>query len=224
MPMDYDRERWHAYYTEKRIVHQWFQVDLLKDLEVRNVLEIGPYFGLVSAILANAGYQVTTLDIASEPPEPGVIRHICADLREVRPEQMAGHDAIICCETLEHIPWQEISEVLSRIAASAVPWLIVSVPYAAFQLGFAVYLNRYVWRKQSFFKKLRFLSAFPPPPDDAWEHHKWEVGYKGCSVPQLRSLLTGAGYEIIRQEFTSGCRSIFFVCRNRQSSDIRTER
>ena len=223
MPNENSRGRWHAYYTEKRIVHQWFQVDLLRDLEVRKVLEVGPYFGLVSAMLANAGYEVTTLDIASEPPEPGVTRHICGDIRKVRPEQMAGHDAIICCETLEHIPWEDVGAVLSRIAASAVPWLIISVPYEAFQLGFTLYLNRHVWRRRSFLKKLRFLSEFPVPPDDSWEHHKWEVGFKGYSVARLRDLLTDAGYEILRQEFTSGCRSVFFLCRNLQSGNSRND-
>ena len=104
--------------------------------------------------------------------------------------------------------------MLSRFAASAVPWLIVSVPYEAFQVGFSLYLNRYVWRKQSCLKKLRFLSAFRAPPDDDWEHHKWEIGYKGYSVPVLRNKVTGAGYEIVRQDFTAGCRSIFLLCRN----------
>ncbi len=53
----------------------------------------------------------------------------------------------------------------------------------------------------------------------AWEHHKWEVGYKGCSVPVFRDMLTGAGYEILHQDFTSGCRSISLVCRNLQPID-----
>ena len=218
MPAENGRRHWHAYYTEKRIVHQWFQVHLLKDLDARKVLEVGPYFGLVSAMLVNAGYEVTTLDIAPGPPRPGVARHICADIRDARPEELAGHDAIICCETLEHIPWDKVSDVLSRFEASAVPWLIVSVPYAAFQLGFSLYLNRYAWRKQSFFKKFRFLSAFPAGPDDDWEPHKWEVGYKGYDVPRFRDMVTGAGYQILRQDFTSGCRSIFLLCRNRQVS------
>lgn len=222
MPAENDRRLWHAYYTEKRIVHQWFQVDSLKDLDVRKVLEIGPYFGLVTAMLANAGYEVTSLDITSAPPQPNVARHISADIRDVRPEQLAGHDAILCCETLEHIPWDDVGDVVARFAASAVPWLLVSVPYEAFQFGFTLYLNRYVWRKQSFLKKLRFLSPFRPPPDDAWEHHKWEIGYKGYGVQGLREKITGAGYEIVRQDFTTGCRSIFLLCRNRRSDDSET--
>ncbi len=218
MPTKDSRRRWHAYYTEKRIVHQWFQVDLMKELDVQRVLEVGPYFGLVSAMLANAGYEVTTLDITPEPPGPGVARHIRADIRKVRPEQLAGHDVILCCETLEHIPWIEAGQTLSRFAASAVPWLIVSVPYQGFQFGFSLYLNRYLWRKQSFFKKFRFFSEFraefPAPADDDWEPDKWEIGYRGYSVARLRDMVSGAGYEIVRQDFTAGCRSIFLVARN----------
>ncbi|MSP67281.1 MAG: hypothetical protein EXQ96_04110 [Alphaproteobacteria bacterium] len=46
---------WHAYYTEKRIVHQWLQVRLLRDLPVQSVIEIGPHLGVVTALLASAG-------------------------------------------------------------------------------------------------------------------------------------------------------------------------
>lgn len=213
------RQRWHAYYTEKRIVHQWFQVDLLKNLEVQKVLEVGPHYGLVSAMLVNAGYEVTTLDISPDPLRPGVAGHVAADVRDVQVEQLAGHDAIICCETLEHIPWEDVGGVVACFSASGVPWLIVSVPYSAFQFGFSLYFNRYIWRKQSFLKKLHFLSSFPTPTNDGWEDHKWEIGFKGYTVPRLRELLTESGYEILRQDFTSGCRSIFLVCRNRQSGE-----
>ena len=217
-----DRRRWHAYYTEKRIVHQWFQVHLLKDLDVERVLEVGPHLGLVSAMLANVGYQVTTLDITTRSPGPGVARHIQADVREVRPELLAGHDVILCCETLEHIPWRDVGETLSRFSASGVPWLIVSVPYEGFQFGFSLYVNRYLWRKRTFLKKLRFLSEFPRRPEDDWEPHKWEIGYKGYSVRRWRDMVTGAGYDIVNQDFTSGCRSIFLVARNTSTAGTGT--
>ena len=65
------QKRWYQYYTEKRIVHQWFQLHLLEGLVVETVLEVGPSLGLVTAMLANAGYRVTTLDIMSRPPMLG---------------------------------------------------------------------------------------------------------------------------------------------------------
>ena len=46
---------WHGHYSEKRIAHQWLQVALLQELPIRRVLEIGPYLGLVTAMMAGAG-------------------------------------------------------------------------------------------------------------------------------------------------------------------------
>ena len=60
-----ERERlaeWHRYYSAKRIGQQWTQVHLLRDLPVQTVLEVGPYMGLATALMDNAGYDVTTLD------------------------------------------------------------------------------------------------------------------------------------------------------------------
>ena len=119
------RTAWHRYYSEKRITHQWLQVDLLKSLSVQSVLEVGPYLGLVTAMAASAGYDVTTLDVESHSQGIGSERHIQANVREVAPEQIQGFDAILCCETLEHIPWEKIDAVLRRLADAGAPWLIV---------------------------------------------------------------------------------------------------
>ena len=80
------RTAWHGYYSEKRITHQWLQVALLQELPVRSVLEIGPYLGLVTAMLASAGYNVTTLDIEAQSQGIGSKQHIQADIRDVDPE------------------------------------------------------------------------------------------------------------------------------------------
>ena len=213
-----DRRRWHAYYDEQRVRHQWFQAQLLKDLDVHRVLGIGPHFGLTGAMLANAGYQVSALETACSAPEAGATAQGPPDVTELRPEALAGHDAIFCCETLQHIPWSGVGRVLTCFAASKVPWLIVTVPYAAFQMGFSFYLNRFVCRRGGFFEMFRFLSTFRRPlDDDGWAPHKWEVGYKDYSLPRFKSLVTDAGYEVFRQDFTAGCRSVFLLCRNRQA-------
>ncbi len=59
----------------------------------------------------------------------------------------------------------------------------------------------------------------PAPEDDDWEPHKWEIGYRGYSVTRLRDMVSAAGYEIVRQDFTSGCRSIFLVARNARAAE-----
>ncbi|MBT6442061.1 MAG: hypothetical protein HOK61_06515 [Alphaproteobacteria bacterium] len=215
------RARWHTYYSEKRIVHQWRQVDLLKGLPVNRVLEVGPYLGLVTAMFASAGYQVTTLDMEAASQGIGASAHIQADITAVPPEQLAGHDVAVCCEILEHIDWNQVDGALERLIASGIPWLILSVPYEGFQFGFSLYLNRFEVRLASFLRKLRFLKTFKIKGDSSdWEPHKWEIGYRGYPLKALRRKVEAAGYSIEQQTFTSGCRSVFLVCRNRAAQAL----
>src|SRR4051812_43624523 len=109
MPFDagnsFSREDWSRYYTRKRILHQWTQVDLLNTVPCRRVLEIGPAMGLVTAMLSNAGYEVETLDIGPRAFAYPDIRHRQRDLREIGGSEIEGFDAVLCCETLEHVEW-----------------------------------------------------------------------------------------------------------------------
>ncbi len=203
---------WHAYYSEKRIVHQWLQVELLRTLPVAQVLEIGPYFGLVTAILSNAGYRVATLDIEGDGPRHGALRHIRADVRHLDPASLHGFDAILCCETLEHLPFADIPGVLGAFHQTGAPFLVLSVPYDGPQLGFSLYLNPHQWPRLKFFRKVHFLRRFPKPRSDAWENHRWEIGYRDYPLRKLIRAVEAAGYRVLRREFTSGTRAVFVVC------------
>jgi SAM-dependent methyltransferase len=205
------RAGWHAYYSEKRIVHQWLQVELLRTLPVGRVLEIGPYLGLVTAMLTNAGYRVTTLDIAGDTPRDGAVGHVRADVRALDTAALGGFDAILCCETLEHLAFAEVPAVLRALHATGAPHLVLSVPYEGPQLGLSLQLNCYRPRL-SFYRKLHFVRRFPPPASDAWEHHRWEIGWRDYPLRRLTEAVEGAGYRIRRREFTSGTRAVFLVC------------
>lgn len=207
-------ERWHGYYTEKRIVHQWLQVHLLGKLPVKRVLEVGPYLGLVSAMLASAGYTVTTLDIGPDAPRLGPAAHIQADLTALDPARIRGHDVILCCETLEHLPWDAVGGVLAAFAESGTPYLVMSVPYEGAQIGWSFYFNGYTLRHRLFTRWLRFLQRFKIKPPADIDTHKWEVGYKGYGLAVLKAKVAASGWKPVDQRFTEGCRSVFLVCRN----------
>ncbi len=200
---------WHRYYSAKRIGQQWIQVNLLKDIPVRKVLEVGPYMGLVTAMLDNAGYEVTTLDVLprafERPPRP----HISVDLVGLEPTVIAGFDAILCCETLEHLPWEEVDGVLETFRDSGARYLIVSVPYEAFQIELSLYINRFMFRQRFALKKLRFLKSFTPQAEPYG--HIWEVGYRGRSLRAWESKLEAAGWRILLREFAHPTRSVFHV-------------
>jgi hypothetical protein len=207
-------QRWHAYYTEKRIVHQWFQVHLLAALPVRRVLEVGPYLGLVTAMLASAGYEVTTFDVTPNPPPPGAQGHIQGDLVALDAARIQGFDAILCCETLEHLPWDRVGGVLAALAASGNPYLVLSVPYEGAQIGWSFYANAHTLRHRLFTRWLRFHQRFRIASMTDIDAHKWEVGYKGYGLAALKAKLAASGWQPIARHFTDGCRSVFLVCRN----------
>ena len=204
------RSEWHQYYSEKRIGHQWMQVDMLAGLGVNRILEVGPYLGLVTAMLDNAGYDVTTLDLFPPPFQAPVRPNIEADLTKLKPERIEGFDAIMCCETLEHLPWTAAPEILSTFHASGARNLIVSVPYEGFQFAWSLYLNPFTWRQSLSLKKLRRFRAFEPD-DDPWGH-KWEIGYRGYSVGRWEAAIKASGWRVVKRQFSHPCRSVFHLC------------
>ena len=158
------------------------------------------------------------MDLADAPifPSPDVPR-IAGDIRDLDGGALATgeFDAILCCETLEHLPYGDVDGVLARLAATGVPYLVLSVPYMGSQLTVRLYANRYGAHKYTSLKKFMGFKRFRPPPADAgWEAHKWEVGYRDMPLGKFRALVE-RHYRISRTEFTAECRSVFFLCRNR---------
>jgi 2-polyprenyl-3-methyl-5-hydroxy-6-metoxy-1,4-benzoquinol methylase len=208
MKNSFTHREWNAYYSRKRIVQQWMQAHLLGMVGCRKVLEVGPAYGLVTSILVNAGYDVETLDIEPRAFAHPDTRHIERDVRELRPQEIEGYDAILCCETLEHLEFDQVGKILSTFRASGAKYLIVSVPYMAFQIALALYVNAHVFRQSFSLQKLRARRSFKPEPPGG---HQWEVGYKGYSLRRWEAQLTDAGWSIMRREFTERCRSVFHL-------------
>jgi hypothetical protein len=202
------KQEWSAYYSRKRIVHQWTQVDLLNTVDCQKVLEVGPALGLVTSLLVNLGYQVHTLDRAPRGFEYPDVPHLIKDIKDLRSEEIAEYDAIICCETLEHIEWDNVSAILATFRNSGAKYLIVSVPYMAFQLFLEVYVNSSTLRQYFSMKKLLWRKNFKA---EAPGGHQWEVGYKGYPLHRWEARLKDTGWSIVRREFTAHCRSVFHL-------------
>jgi hypothetical protein len=172
------------------------------------VLEIGPALGLVTSLLVNMGYEVTTLDKGARsfayPDVPHCEKDICA----LSPGEIAGHDAILCCETLEHIEWARVGPVLATFRESGARNLIVSVPYMAFQVFFEIYANSSTIRHYFSMKKFPGRKVFRPEPAGG---HQWEVGYRGYPLRLWEQRLADSGWSIVDRDFTEHCRSVFHL-------------
>ena len=201
---------WHAYHSHKRIGQQWMQLNLLDGLGDRRVLEVGPYLGFVTALLDNAGYDVTTLDLFPPPFRQPRRPFIEADLTTLQPATIAGFDAILCCETLEHLQWDQAGAALLVFHESGARHLIVSVPYEGPQVGLSFYANAFTARLAFSLKKFKLLRRFRPDADP-WGH-KWVLGYRGWPLRGWEEALRAAGWRILRREFIHPCRSVFHLC------------
>ena len=111
-------------------------------------------------MLANAGFSTTTLDIQKSHDLRPDIYQIHANLIDIDSWVLSGHDAILCCETLEHLPWNQLQMVLTKFYSARPRYLIISVPYMGFQIDWRMYLNTVTWRSKLTFKKLKFLRRF----------------------------------------------------------------
>jgi hypothetical protein len=204
------RYEWFQYYSEKRIVHQWFQVKLLERLPVRRVLEIGPALGVPTALLATAGFEVTTVDF-EDRALIGATDHLVVDLETATPQQLSGHDCILCCEVLEHFTFETSCKLLKIFYESETPHLVLSVPYQAPQFWFSLYLNRYGARKNTSVQFRNGWRRFRRQPPGG---HQWEIGYRGYPLSRLERAVEAAGWRIVDRRFTAGTRSVFLVAVN----------
>ena len=207
-PNSFTKEEWGAYYSRKRIVQQWLQLDLLGTIECRKILEIGPAMGLVTSMLVNVGYEVRTLDRAPRAFAYPDVPHLEKDICELRGDEITGCDAILCCETLEHIDWRRVGPVLAAFHASGAKNLIVSVPYMGFQVSLDLYLNRTTFRQYFSMKKLLWRKDFAVEPPGG---HQWEIGYRNYSLRVWENLLADNGWSMVKREFTEHCRSVFHL-------------
>jgi hypothetical protein len=204
----FKKEDWLEYYSRKRIIHQWTQVHLLGKVDCHKVLEVGPALGLVTSLLVNIGYDVHTLDRMPRAFAYPDVPHHQRDICSLKGSEIAGFDAILCCETLEHIEWPRVASVLSAFWNSGANYLIVSVPYMAFQVFSEIYLNRSTFRQYFSMKKLLSRKTFTAEPSGG---HQWEVGYKGYSLKSWERILRDSGWSVVMRDFTEHCRSVFHL-------------
>lgn len=200
--------KWLGYYTKKRITQQWLQLSLLGETDAKRILEVGPALGGVTAMLVNADYDVTTLDILPKDFNYPETPHIQQDLLTLDPSQIEGNDTIICCETLEHIDWDKVPSVLQKFQRSGAQSLIISVPYMGFQCTLDIYFNRYTFKEYFSMKKFLNFKEFKPEPEGG---HQWEIGYKGYSVEVWEDVIKSCGWSIKVRDFSEKARSIFHL-------------
>lgn len=162
-----------AYYSEvylslPQLYAQAFQIEQAYQMASKSVVEIGIGNGLVASMLRGAGMDVLTVDI-----NPNLEPDICASFHELGrlSTEMERFDLVLCCEVLEHLPFEMIDACLATIArlGSAA---FITLPRArrAFGFSLACWLPRMAPRRLAWFvDSPRIKRRFS-------EGHCWELG------------------------------------------------
>lgn len=203
-----------SYDTLERFISYFCQINLIKELGAKEILEIGIGNKTVSNYLKQAGFTVTTCDY-DKTLQPDFV----ADIREL-PMEGNSFDVVLACEILEHIPWKDVATALAELCRVTKKYAIVSIPYSSgsVEIVFASQLIPKIFKKP-------FLALFLRIPK-FWHKHKfngiegshyWEMGRRNYSIRKVRNALRER-FDVVKESrplLSSKLNHYFFVLEKR---------
>lgn len=175
------------YMNPARFASYAYQIREILALGPKNVLEVGIGNGLVSYMLRQAGTDVTTLDF-DESLQPDIVGSVAE-----MPIADGSFDLVVCCEVLEHIPYEMFCAALNEIFRVAVTSAVISLPeHGRFYKVEAVLpmIGRHRWSLS-----VPFLS--PPEHIFDGEHH-WEIGKNGYPLQAALAVMRSVGFSVAK--------------------------
>lgn len=135
-------DRWCSYYK---------QIEEIINCKAKSVLLIGMGDGLVPNVVSQIcdDIKITTFDFAED-----LNPDICGDVLELSSNaniQGGGYDAVVCCQVLEHLPYEEFEKALRQIntCLKKSGKLILSLPDGGTEMAFSLRIPKFC--KMSFF-------------------------------------------------------------------------
>lgn len=178
------------YLTLARWSSYWHQINEISHLQILSILEIGPGNNIVSSVLREMGYMVSTLDI-DEKINPDFVDDILA------PKKIKGKkfDLILACQILEHLEYQDSLLAIKNLMSNSNRYLIISLPiYNRFNMKINIELIGIRLKKAMCFN---FLS--PKPKHIFNGEHYWAIGKKGFNLNKIRTDIKSKGLLIIKE-------------------------
>ena len=176
-----------AYYCDpSRLATYAYQIREIMDSGAKRVLEIGPGNGVVTCILRQAGIHVDTVD-----HDPALKPDFVASVLNL-PFAPNSYNAILCCQVLEHLPWEHFRTALQGICNIAQNTILLSLPHVVPKRFFIEY--RLPMLKQRLF-------AIDMPVKNVQMsfngEHYWEIG-KGVTEKNIISIFEEMNLKIER--------------------------
>ncbi len=155
------------------------QINDIYTLRPGNIIEIGIGNGFTSTFLKSAGYDVTTCDI-NENLGPDHVLQV-QQLASAFPQSQ--FDLAVCCEVLEHIPFEEFEPAVAAISNVA-DRLYLTLPNYRKYFGISGFFDF------PRIRKLFNIGAYIRIPRPVPMEHFWELdSYDYCTRKNVEAVL-----------------------------------
>lgn len=162
--------RWMSYY---------YQIYETLKVQGNDILLIGCGDNLVRDILKNQGKNVETLDFdKSLNPD---IHGSVTDLDKLLNKK---YDAIVCCQVLEHIPFEKFESIVKQMRMYAKEKVIISLPSRNLAITFRMRIP-YFGDKSLIIPIHRFWEKNYSIEKQGFGEHYWELNTKITKIKQV---------------------------------------
>lgn len=163
------KDRWASY---------WHQIQEVMNVPCKSLLIIGNGDGIVASCLKSQGIHVQILDI-DEHLKPDFLGSV-TDVGMI--VQGLHFDCILCCQVLEHLPFDRFEAVLKQFSKIS-EHLIISLPNCGFKFSSIlkfhdVKIISFSFSFPNFLKKWRFDGQ-----------HYWELGAKDYPTARIEQII-----------------------------------
>ncbi|MCF7974197.1 MAG: class I SAM-dependent methyltransferase [Phycisphaerae bacterium] len=180
----YDKHAFHPL----RIESITEQLRILSYYNCRNILEIGVGKGLLKHFLIPfPEITHTSIDIAEDlhPDYVGSVTNM--------PFSDNAFDVAICCQVLEHLPFEMFETGMKELYRVTEDLAIVSLPDKRRRFGLGACFCRYGWKLLEVnFERSKVTRA------PLGSEHFWEIGHGGVSYKNVKDCIQKSGFEVLQ--------------------------
>lgn len=171
-----------SYLTSKRWMSYYYQILEILKRNPKNILIIGKGDDIVPYILKKLCQNFTKIDTFDfdEALEPDII----GDIRNLSSILKSKYDCIVCCQVLEHLPFDNFEKILKEMKAVLKPGggIILSLPQRSGRIKFLLEVHKTALIKFCtqipLFRKYRFNGQ-----------HYWEMRAVGTSKRKILDIV-----------------------------------
>lgn len=163
------------YCSKPRWMSYWHQLDEVYNINPKSLLIVGVGDKIIYNIL-RSDMIVKSLDIADDlAPD---FRGSLSELSSITEEKF---DCILCCQVLEHLPFDSFEICLRELYEASNKYCVISLPQYRWAIGANIVFNRTFG--------FQFVIPRKSVPHSFNGEHYWNLGAKGTSRKKMEKII-----------------------------------